>query len=94
MTENGKDPWMKKAKRITVIGAAFLMLIAVVGGAGTIVKWAWGAAQKIESYTKLPEWLRRVEGKVDENGRKIDEVGGKIQRIYDEVQRHRGRTDD
>ena len=93
MTENGKDPWMKKAKRITVTGAAFLMLLAVAGGVGTVVKWAWGAAQKMESYTKLPEWLKRVEAKVDANGQKIDEVDGKLQQIYDEIQRHRGRTD-
>lgn len=94
MTDNGKDPWVKKAKRITVTGAAFLMLLAVAGSVGTVVKWAWGAVQKIESYTKLPEWLRRVEGKVDDNGRKIDDVNSSLQHIYDEIQRHRGRTDD
>lgn len=93
MNENGKDLWLKKAKRFTVLGASFLMLLAVLGGAGTVIRWAWGAAQKMESYTKLPEWLTRVERKVDANGRKIDEVDGKLQGIYDEIQRHRGRTD-
>ncbi len=77
-----KKHWLEsRAKRFTVYGAAFLMLLAVSAGIVGLVVKGYAVAQKVEVYVGLPDWLKAVEKQVKDNGDKLDDLDEKVEKI-------------
>jgi hypothetical protein len=55
-------------------GLAFLTFLAVLAGMLTVAKTTYLYAQKIEVYISLPDWLGRVEEKVDTLSGDVKEI--------------------
>ena len=65
---------VERAKKLTAIGAAVIMCAALVGMAWTAATRTYLFAQRVEVYVGLPEWLGKVEKKVDVVVEKVDVV--------------------
>ena len=59
------DKVVERAKRLTAVGAAIFMLGALVASAWTVATRTYAFAQRVEVYVGLPEWLGKVEKKID-----------------------------
>lgn len=77
MAENGT---LQKVKKWTAYGAAFLVFLAVSSGIWMVVTEGYAFAQKVEVYVSLPQWLERVETKIDVT---LEKVGSIEKRIHD-----------
>lgn len=60
------DTLVARAKRITVVGAAVIMCATLLGLTWTAVAKTYAFAQRVEVYISLPDWLKKVETKVDD----------------------------
>lgn len=79
------DSWFARAKRFRIYGGAFLILLGVASGVGIVIAKTYAFAQKVDTYIKLPEWLERVEGKVNANTKSAEENGKKLDRLLEHL---------
>jgi hypothetical protein len=87
------DDVISKAKRITIVGAAVIMVATLMGATWTAAVKTYAFAQRVETYVGLPDWLGKVEKKVDTVVGKVDVVVEKTDAIAEEQRATNARLD-